>query len=383
MVLPEIFKGVVARLAKKEIVKTLLVFLFLCSANLVDARPRHLTLGPGKEPALASDRQGGLHLIYESAAADNDIYYRNSQDGADWQPEINLSRSAGISSEPALTIESGGAVDAVWADTSSGSERPDIYFSRSADGGKTWSDPLDVSHTPRLSRSPSIAAGADGSLHLCWVDTSRGHKSPDLYYAFSYNHGQSWSRPAPISGSSGVSGSPTICTSANGLVHIAWTDGSTRPALRIIYGQDQGWSRARVVSTGICSQPVLASGPKGKVDLCWIDQLQRHEIPNVYLQQVGTGRRRNLSKTSGTSRDAALTVGSHGPQVAWIDTTAGERSPDVWISLRGRVFNLSHTPGISRAPVLAEAQGQLWTVWEELDLGNCSLKLTTLPLKGR
>jgi len=174
-----------------------------------------------------------------------------------------------------------------------------------------------------------------------------------------------------------------LATSPNGLVHVAWTDGSTRPALRTIYGQDQEWSRALVVSTGICSQPILGSGPKGQVYLCWIGQLQRHESPNVYLQQVGTGRHRNISKTSGTSRDAALTVGSHGPQVAWIDTTSGERSPDVWLFLKGRVFNLSHTPGLSHSPSIAEAHGQLWTVWEELDLGNCSLKLTALPLKGR
>lgn len=364
--------------------KTILVFvLLLCSLELAGARPRLLNLGPGKEPALASDRQGGLHLVYESAAADNDIYYRNCQDGAHWQPEINLSHSSGISSEPALTIESGGAIDAVWADTSSGSDRPDIYFSRSGDGGKTWSEPLDVSHTPRLSRSPSIAAGADGSLHLCWVDTSRGHTSPDLFYAFSYNHGQSWSRPALISGASGVSGSPTLCTSADGLVHVAWTDGSTRPALRTIYGRDQEWSRAQVVSQGICSQPVLASGPQGKVYLCWIDHLQRQESPNVYLRQLGLGKHLNVSKTSGTSRDPGLTVGRHGAQLAWIDTTAGERSPDVWLSLKGRVFDLSHTPGISRSPVVAEARGQLWTVWEELDLGSCSLKLARLPLKGR
>ena len=364
--------------------KRLLVFVLLvCSLSPAGARPHPLTLGPGKEPALASDRQGNLHLVYESAASDNDIYYRNSQDGTHWQPEVNLSHSSGISSEPALTVESGGAVDAVWSDTSSGSDRPDIYFSRSSDGGKTWSEPVDLSHTPRLSRSPAVACGADGSLHVCWVDTSRGHSSPDLYYAFSYNHGQSWSRPAPISGASGISGSPTICTGSDGLVHVAWTDGSTRPALRTIYGQDQEWSRARIVSQGICSQPVLASGPRRQIYVCWIGQLERHESPNVYLQQVGTGKHRNISKTSGTSRDPGLTVGSRGPQLAWVDTTSGERSPDVWILLKGKVFDLSHTPGISRTPVLAEAHGKLWTVWEELDLGSCSLKLAALPLKGR
>ncbi|MBT9584880.1 exo-alpha-sialidase [bacterium] len=364
---------------KKSFLWLLLVGGLLAAAS---ARPRLNSVCAGKDPSLAADLQGGLHLAYEGSRAGNDIYYRSSVDGRSWSEEVNVSNSSGISSEPALAVERSGAVDVVWADTTSGSDHPDIYFARTGDAGKTWSTALDVSRTPRLSRSPSVAVGPHDSLHVCWVDTSRGRSFPDLYYVFSYNHGQSWSKPALISGSTGVTSRPALVASADGQIHVAWADGGSRPAIRYIHGQADGWASARALGNGFCSQPCLAVGPRDQVLLGWIGQLRSHESPNVYLYPLGSTQSVNVSRTPGTSRDPALAIGATGPVLSWIDTTSGASTPDVWMSVGGRVLDVSHTPGVSRMPVLAPVKGKVWVLWEELELGSCWLKLTSVPVKG-
>lgn len=340
------------------------------------ARPAHLDLGAGKQPALVAG-SSGLHLTYESLDGNNDIYYRNSPQGSFWSQPVNLSHSPGISSEPAASVEKDGAVDVVWSDTSSGNDHPDIFFARSADGGKTWTEPLDISQTPRLSRSPRIAAGPDGGLAVIWLDTSRARKAPDLYGSFSQNHGQSWSKPELLSESLGSSSPAALGFSSDGRLHFSWCTAALRPRPAYRWGQSYGWSAIHQLADGYsCSQPALAvSG--ARVHLSWIGQSNKGESPNVYLWDTVVRKLRNVSRTPGTSSEPAMVVGAVGPALAWIDTSAGAFHPDVWMALGKRVLDITHTPGISRKPALAAQAGKLWIVWEELDRGSCHLKLTS------
>ena len=351
--------------------------LLLCLALLTSiawARPVPLDLGAGKQPALAAGRSG-LHLVYESSDQHNDIYYRCQTGDSDWSLPVNLSHSPGVSSEPAVSVESDGSVDVVWSDTSSGADHPDIYFCRSVDGGKTWSEPLDISHTPRVSRSPRMAAARDGSLQAVWLDTSRQRGTPDVMGAFSLNHGLSWSKPEVISGASGASSSPSLAVASDGQIHCCWCTAAARPRLGYRYGQPGAWSKIRELGQGLCSQSQLAIA-RDRVYFSWIARTRPENSPNVYLCDSRHWQARNVSQTPGTSNDPSLAVKALKPIVAWIDTSLDARHPDVWMSEGGgRAFDLSHSPGISRKPSVAVQAGQTWVVWEELDRGECHLKI--------
>lgn len=337
------------------------------------ARPVSTDLGPGKQPALAAGTSG-LHLVYESSDQNNDIYYRSQAPGSEWSQPVNLSHSAGVSSEPALSVESDGSVDVVWSDTTSGNDHPDIYFCRSSDGGKTWSEPLDISHTPRLSHSPHVAAARDGNLQAIWLDTSRQRRAPDVMGAFSQNHGLSWSKPEIISGAAGASSSPSLAIASDGQVHCCWCTVADRPRLAYRHGQPGSWSKIRQFGQGMCSQSQLAVA-RDKVYFSWIARLQAQHSPNVYLCDSRDWKARNVSQTPGTSNDPSLAVSAAQTVLSWIDTSLDARHPDVWMAQGGRSFDLSHSPGISRKPSVAVHGGHTWVVWEELDRGSCHLKL--------
>lgn len=50
----------------------------------------------------------------------------------------------------------------------------DIWLLFSDDGGGTWKDPVNVSDTPGLSRTPSMAVTASGDVVVAWEDTTGG-----------------------------------------------------------------------------------------------------------------------------------------------------------------------------------------------------------------
>src|SRR6202034_1135676 len=109
-----------------------------------------------------------------------------------------------------VTVETNGAIDVAWKDTSPGEQSPDIFFSRSADGGKTWTYAADVSNTAGASTEPAISCGTDDSIHVVWVDTSASPTNPDIYHSVSGNAGEAWSKPENISKTPGISREPDV-----------------------------------------------------------------------------------------------------------------------------------------------------------------------------
>lgn len=346
-----------------------LVTLLVCS---VSPRPRVQTLNEGKAPSFVSDSRGNLFVAYESLLADNDIYLRRSTDGSHWDPPINVSHTAGISSQPSLTVETDGSLDLAWSDTTSGRDHPDIYFSRSLDGGLHWTDPVDVSGTPRLSRHPRLVAGPQGALHIVWSDTSRNRSCPDLFYAFSYNHGKSWSKPRCLSGAGGLVGVAALVCDPRGRVHLAWQDGRLPSRLGYRQGEGDDWQGGIRRLGRDASQPSLA-WYAGKPWLSWLEGANQARN-SIQLSNLSSSTR-ELARTPGISSDPTVLVVGKRQIAAWVDTSAGQSHPDVWIREGRAIRDFSQTPGISHSPALAGSGQRAWVCWEEIGAGSCWLKV--------
>ncbi|HWI03615.1 MAG TPA: sialidase family protein [Acidimicrobiales bacterium] len=121
----------------------------------------------------AGGPQGSLHIIYEGKpdqpprGADRDIYYqRSTDDGRTWtQPKLlNDDNPAELAVQitPNIDVTPGGRVDAVWWDfrDDRGAIATDVYYTFSTDNGETWSKNTRITDRS-VSRRIGVWTGAD------------------------------------------------------------------------------------------------------------------------------------------------------------------------------------------------------------------------------
>ena len=133
-----------------------------------------------------------------------------------------------------VMIVAGSAAYLVWQDVSTqNGGGSDVMFSRSLDGGATWSaeaiidDPaaeVSSSFTPSLAVDPLGAGDADDVVAIAWEDRRQGTQ---IYSSVSVNGGTSFRTPIRVSNSAGgaVSGKttvPMIAAAGSGVLVVAY-----------------------------------------------------------------------------------------------------------------------------------------------------------------
>jgi hypothetical protein len=82
-----------------------------------------------------------------------------------------------VSSEPAIAAGEKVRVAVVWADTSSGEKSPDIFARVSLDGASEFTNVMDLSNTPGVSKHPHVTITA-AKMFVVWEDVNvEGTKS--------------------------------------------------------------------------------------------------------------------------------------------------------------------------------------------------------------
>ncbi len=82
----------------------------------------------------------------------------------------------------------------------------DVMFSKSTDGGLTWSDPLRINNDPGTSRYQwfgTMSVAPNGRIDIIWLDNRdapSGSYNSALYYCYSDDQGETWSINKKLSG---------------------------------------------------------------------------------------------------------------------------------------------------------------------------------------
>jgi hypothetical protein len=298
------------------------------SGKTFDPRP-----GWAKDGALvvvwADERRGEKHF---------DIYARRSPDGGTtWETEQLLSRftrsgPTDLYARPTLVSDNANRLWVVWVGVRS--SKSYLFMNRSADGGRTWTEPVSLSGESRSVFGQQLLQAGNRML-LVWQDTIGG---PDrIYAASSSDGGVTWSAPERVDhlppGAPAATG-VTAVLGNDGEALVAWHDARNgRDDIFMARSTDSGrtWSKEDQrmdmdeAGTAISRTPRLVRAPDGRVALAWEDDRAGFEGVYARIRPAGAkaewGPEIVVASPSSAGKTAAripfLAWSSNGLHVVW------------------------------------------------------------------
>lgn len=170
------------------------------------------------EKAVASPG-GQIYLFWETAASVSNcsISFSVSLDGITYAPAKTISGGAGAcNSQPAASVDSAGNLDVTWV-----ANATSMFFTRSTDGGVTFSTPVGIA-TPPNPTGDEVFGGPDGGIYVLWTAGGIAEVSN------SQDSGASFSAtPTPL-GITIAGGPPSLTADTCGNVTVIGATGGTK-----------------------------------------------------------------------------------------------------------------------------------------------------------
>lgn len=239
------------------------------------------------DPTVAVDEQGHAAVAWVDHSRKDIFFQRYATDGRPLHDEpVNVSRSPGVFSWlPRMALGPDGEVYVLWQEIvfSGGTHGGDAFFARSTDGGRGFSEPLNLSASRagdgkgRLDAdfwhngSLDLARGPDGTLYAAWTEYEGR-----LWLSLSRDEGRRFSTPLRVAGGPGddPARGPDLATGPGDRVYLAWTVGGD-PAADIHIavstdgGRDFGPEQVVADTAGHADAPKLAVDGDGTVHLVY------------------------------------------------------------------------------------------------------------------
>jgi len=289
------------------------------------------TFGDSGFPAIALDSSDAIHVVWIDDTPGNfETFYRKSLDGGTtWGAAVRLTWTLSTTDySPAIAIDSSDAIHVVWDDHTPGGA--DIYYKRSLDGGATWSTGKKLAWTSGNCRNPAMAIDSSDTIHIVYYDDTPGNL--ELYYTRSEDGGATWSAAQRITWASGDSYNPAIAIDSGDTIHVVWHDfRSGDPKVYYMKSADGGmtWSAAKRLAwtLGNSYDPVLDIDPFDAVQVAWVDYTPGNG--EIYCRRSEDGgatwnAAQRITWTLDKSSQPVVAIGSSGTiNVAWEESKAG------------------------------------------------------------
>ncbi|HUQ71083.1 MAG TPA: sialidase family protein [Planctomycetaceae bacterium] len=337
---------------------------------------------PLKQPQLACAADGSIHLAY--GMGDNVFYSRSNDGGRTFSPATEALRcpnlSLGMRRGPRIAVAGTVPVITAIGGPKGKGQDGDLQAWRLAAANGAWSGPTSVNDAPASAREGlhGMAAGPDGSVWCTWLDLRSG--KTEIYAAHSTDGGATWG-PNLLAyhspdGSVCECCHPSIAVDAAGKVSILFRNslGGNRDMYLTTSADGKKFAPAKKLGTGTW-----------KLNACPMD--------GGMLAVDGKGRidtawrrEKSLFLTTGGTKETPLGPGEQ-PWIA--STTAGtvavwtsRREGDLWM-LRPQDKQPTKLASEARDPVVATVAGkdQVVVCWEGRADGRRAVLASVVDIK--
>jgi len=332
-------------------------------AMIVDGPPAYWAA----EPSLAVGSDGVAYLAFTGwggSVTQSDIFFTKSSNGRTWSVPIRVNNDAGgaSQSEPALALDSANAIYIAWTDSRNGNN--DVFFSKSTDGGLSFSANVRVNDVTTNSQSEPALAVDPVNPHLVyvvWTDTRSAVFGPDIFYANSTDGGLSFNPSARVNNDAGGSeqNAPAIAVALNQDVYVVWRDPRTPakgPDIYFSKSSDRGatWTPSFNINddsgSAMQQDPTIAVDVAGNIYVAWTDFRNANTQPDIYATR---------STNAGASFAANVKVNDDlGAAIQWVPSLAanGGKIVTAWADSRTSgstswdIYESSSTDGLTWSP---------------------------------
>jgi len=204
--------------------------------------------GVGQSPAAALGAGGEIFVAFAIPVNEQrGIYLVGSKDhGLTWTPPVRIFDAVAGECEmvehPGLAVGPGNILHVIWTcSTLPGGLGPlNLSYSRSIDGGMTWSQPQILRDQP-VGWSSVAATGSD-EVHVLWQEGNAGRSS--LWDARSLDAGMTWLDGRGFSAFEGQTGPTVLLADRVGQLHLlqAVADNDGQASLRYFLWTGAGWT---------------------------------------------------------------------------------------------------------------------------------------------
>ncbi len=314
-------------------------------------------------PALALDQEGRIYCAFNERSVNQSHLFvcKSTDGGASFFQKVRVTREEAVFPQlPSLTCDRLGFVYLTWTDWQDTARRGSfIYFSKSSDGGRTFTPPLRVSPSiPELHASySSLAVDGRGNIHIVWRDDRYSPYNYHVYYSKSTDGGNSFLPSILVDSSTGNYSAtfPSITVDSTGMsIYVLYKDRSSgQHQIYLSKSQDGGQSffgHIRVDSLGPYPSdwPQISLREPNRLFFTWSQYI--NNIENTYFR---------FSTDGGTTFSSIFQVNQPAPTTiphlavdsgeviycAWMDRRNGWQYTDIYFT-RG----LPEPPGIAKRP---------------------------------
>jgi hypothetical protein len=269
-----------------------------------------------------------------------DVYYANSTDeGLTWSTGKRINDDLGSTGQGpgfrSIAVDGNNNIHIIWIDrrlTLSG----DIYYANSTDGGITFSKNKKVNDVSIASSDPAINTDESNVVYVAWVDDRNDTTKSDIFFSKSTDGGISFSLNKKINDDDlplTYQGNPTIAAHG-GFVAIAWSDHRNQNCIYFANSTDSGdtFSTNTRIDNDILgkskSTPSLTMNNGGDIFIAWRDK--RNDNEDIYFANSTNGgsifsSNQRINDDTGTSyqRFPSIAVRNNTVYVVWQDDRNG------------------------------------------------------------